>query len=94
MRLRYGYIIRCDEVVRDASGEIAELRCSYYPDSRSGEDTSGIKPRGVIHWVDAATSEVMETRLYDRLLSEPSAGGDEFEAGLESRLPASVGGAP
>jgi glutaminyl-tRNA synthetase len=53
VRLRYGYIIRCDEVVKDSAGSVVELRCSYVPESRSGADTSGLKPRGVIHWVDA-----------------------------------------
>src|SRR5690606_26057973 len=61
------YIIRCDEVVRDAAGNVAELRCSYVPESKSGADTSGLKPRGVIHWVDAARGARVRVRIYDRL---------------------------
>ena len=67
VRLRYAYIIRCDEVVTDADGEVAELRCAYLPDSRSGSDTSGVKPAGVIHWVAAHAAEPVRMRLYDRL---------------------------
>ena len=54
VRLRYAYIIRCDEVITDADGNVVELQCTYFPDSRSGSDTSGLKPNGVIHWVSAA----------------------------------------
>ena len=67
VRLRYAYIIRCDEVVTGADGEISELRCAYLPDSRSGSDTSGVKPAGVIHWVAAHAAEPVQLRLYDRL---------------------------
>lgn len=72
VRLRYAYIIRCDEVVKDASGEIVELRCTYFPDSRSGSDTSGLKPKGVVHWVSACAALPVRIRLYDRLFSEPN----------------------
>jgi glutaminyl-tRNA synthetase len=74
VRLRYGYIIRCDEVVKDASGRVLELRCSYVPESKSGEDTSGLKPKGVIHWVDATGGVPVRVRLYDRLFKVPSPG--------------------
>ena len=70
VRLRYGYIIICDEVVKDADGEIVELRCRYVPESKSGSDTSGLKPKGVIHWVDARTAVSASVRLYERLFSE------------------------
>ena len=53
VRLRNGFIIRCDEVIEDANGAVVELRCSYVPESKSGSDTSGLKPKGVIHWVSA-----------------------------------------
>ncbi len=72
VRLRFAYIIRCDEVVRDAHGEIAELVCSYVPESKSGSDTSGLKPNGVVHWVAAATAVPVEIRLYSRLFKVPS----------------------
>jgi glutaminyl-tRNA synthetase len=77
VRLKAAYIIRCDEVVKDASGEIAELRCSYYPDSRSGADTSGLKVKGTIHWVSAPHALEAEVRLYDRLFTDPSPDGHE-----------------
>ena len=57
VRLRYRYIIRCDEVVKDADGRVTELRCSYVPESRSGSDISGLKPKGVIHWVAAHAAQ-------------------------------------
>lgn len=71
VRLRNGYIIRCDEVIRDASGEITELRCSYDPDTRSGTGTSDRKVKGTIHWVSAAHAVPAEVRLYDRLFASP-----------------------
>ena len=70
VRLRYGYIIICDEIVKDAAGNIVELRCRYMPESKSGSDTSGLKPKGVIHWVDARTALPARVRLYERLFTE------------------------
>ena len=67
VRLRYAYIIRCDEVVIGADGEVSELLCTYLPDSKSGSDTSGVKPAGVIHWVAAHAAEPVQMRLYERL---------------------------
>jgi glutaminyl-tRNA synthetase len=71
VRLRYAYIIRCEEVVRDGAGNVQELVCSYVPESKSGSDTSGLKPSGVIHWVDAAAALPVRVRLYDRLFRVP-----------------------
>jgi glutaminyl-tRNA synthetase len=70
VRLKGAYIVRCDEVVKDAAGEISELRCSYVPESRSGNDTSGLMVKGTIHWVSAEQAVSAEVRLYDRLFSE------------------------
>lgn len=72
VRLRYAYIIRCDEVIKNASGEIVELRCSYDPETRSGGgEASQRKVKGTIHWVSASHALEVEVRLYDRLfLSE------------------------
>ncbi len=70
VRLRYGFIIRCDEVITDEQGEVVELRCTYFPESRSGSDTSGLKPKGVIHWVDAASAVPVQIRRYERLFLE------------------------
>ena len=70
VRLRYAYIIRCDEVVKDpATGAVLELRCSYDADTRSGSDRTGKKVQGTIHWVSAAHALEAELRLYDRLFS-------------------------
>ena len=72
VRLRNAYIIQCDEVVKDAQGEIIELHCSYVPNS-IGITPEGIgKPRGVIHWVSARHGIKAEVRLYDRLFTRPS----------------------
>ncbi len=72
VRLRYAYIIECEEVVKDAAGEVVELKCRYVPESRSGQDTSGIKTKGVIHWVDADRGVAARIRLYDRLFRVPA----------------------
>ncbi len=78
VRLRYGYIIRCDDVVTDAAGEVAELVCSYLPNSKSGSDQSGVKPAGVIHWVAAHAAKPAQLRLYDRLLKVRNANSENF----------------
>jgi len=67
VRLKSAYIIKCDEVIKDASGKISELRCTYIPESKSGHDTSGIKVKGTLHWVNAADAIPVEVREYDRL---------------------------
>jgi glutaminyl-tRNA synthetase len=70
VRLRWGYIIRCDEVVKDpATGVITELRCTYDPETRGGDAPAGRKVKGTIHWVSAAHALDAEVRLYDRLFS-------------------------
>jgi len=74
VRLRFAYIIRCDEVVKDESGEIIELRCSYDVDTRSGSGSSDRKVKGTIHWVSAEHALVAEVRLYDRLFTVPDPG--------------------
>jgi glutaminyl-tRNA synthetase len=78
VRLKYAYIIKCDEVVKDASGKITELRCTADLDSKTGGSTAGRKVKGTIHWVSAAHAVDTEVRLYDRLftVAEPDAEGD------------------
>jgi glutaminyl-tRNA synthetase len=71
VRLRFGYIIRCDEVVKDEQGNVVELRCSYDPETRSGTGTSDRKVKGTIHWVSAGHGIAAEVRLYDRLFTIP-----------------------
>jgi glutaminyl-tRNA synthetase len=67
VRLKGAYIIKCDEVIKDDAGKVSELRCSYIPESHSGNDTSGIKVKGTIHWVSIPHAVTAELRLYDRL---------------------------
>ena len=70
MRLRYSYVIRCDEVVKDASGKVVELKCSIDHDTL-GKNPEGRKVKGVIHWISAQHAVEAEVRLYDRLFTEP-----------------------
>ena len=78
VRLKYAYIIKCEEVVKDAAGDVVELRCSVDLESKSGGATSNRKVKGTIHWVSATHVIGAEVRLYDRLFTvpEPDAGGD------------------
>ncbi len=67
VRLKGAYIIQCDDYVKDAKGNITEIHCSYLPESKSGNDTSGINVKGTIHWVSVAHAKTAKIRLYDRL---------------------------
>lgn len=79
VRLKYGYIVTCTGYEKDANGEISLIKCKYYPESRSGQDTSGIKAKGTLSWVSAAESLTVEVRLYDRLFkSENPAAAENF----------------
>ncbi|MFL2526983.1 MAG: glutamine--tRNA ligase/YqeY domain fusion protein [Candidatus Azotimanducaceae bacterium] len=78
VRLRYGFIIQCDEVLHAENGELIELRCRYFPESRSGQDTSGLKPKGVIHWVSESGAEQIKVKKYDRLFNVPDPQADNF----------------
>ena len=77
VRLRYAYIIRCDEVIRDESGRVTELRCSLDPETRSGAASSDRKVKGTIHWVSATHSQAATVHLYDRLFTVPAPGASE-----------------
>ncbi len=81
VRLRYGYFITCQEVIKDAAGEIVELRCTYDPATRGGDSPDGRKVQGTIHWVSAARGLDCELRMYDRLFAvpDPEAGGDDVD---------------
>lgn len=73
VRLKSAYILQCDGYKTDPeTGEVMEIHCTYFPDSRSGSDTSGIKAKGVIHWVSVPHSRDAEVRLYDRLFTDPT----------------------
>jgi glutaminyl-tRNA synthetase len=83
VRLKYAYIIKCEEVVKDAAGHVVELRCTADLDSKTGGRNANRKVKGTLHWVSAAHALEAEVRLYDRLFSvpEPDAAGD-FKAFL------------
>ncbi|RMF20365.1 MAG: glutamine--tRNA ligase/YqeY domain fusion protein [Deltaproteobacteria bacterium] len=74
VRLRYAYLIRCQEVVRDERGEIVELRCTYDPATRGGDAPDGRKVRGTLHWVSAAHAVEAEVRLYEHLFTKEDLG--------------------
>jgi glutaminyl-tRNA synthetase len=76
VRLRYGYIVKCERVVKNTAGEITELRCTYDPATRSGSDDTGRKVKGTIHWVSAEHAIRAPVRLYDRLFVAPFPGDD------------------
>lgn len=77
VRLRHAYIIKCNEVIKDKNGEVVELRCSYYPNSKSGEDNSGVKVKSAIQWVSAEHAKQVEVRKYDRLYNIENPDGPE-----------------
>lgn len=89
VRLRYAYIIRCDEVIKNAAGEVIELHCSYDPATKSGMPDANRKVKGTIHWVSCDKSLPAEVRLYDRLFSvaRPGSGDIDF---LEHLNPGSL----
>jgi len=89
VRLRYAYIIKCDEVIKDASGKVVELKCSYDPETKSGTGPAAErKVKGTIHWVSASTGQCAEVRLYDRLfLSESPEESPEGKTFLDNINP-------
>jgi len=84
VRLKYAYIIKCDQVVKDANGNVTELHCTADLDSKTGGATAGRKVKGTIHWVSAAHAIDAECRLYDRLFTEaePEKDGRDFKSVL------------
>ncbi len=89
VRLRYSYVIRCDEVVKDADGRVVELRCAIDP-ATLGRNPVGRKVKGVIHWVSAAHAVAIEARLYDRLFLDPIPDGHKGRDFLEFLNPHSL----
>ncbi|MGY3054878.1 glutaminyl-tRNA synthetase [Pedobacter sp. UYEF25] len=77
VRLKSAYIVRCDDFKKDAVGNVTEIYCTYFPDSKSGSDTSGINVKGTIHWVSAAHAITAEVRLYDRLFTSETPDDEE-----------------
>ena len=84
VRLKHGYIIKCKEIIKDDMGNIVEIKAEYFPESKSGSDTSGIKVKSAIQWVSAAEAKEVEVRLYDRLFSS------EIPEGVEDLNPHSL----
>ncbi|HEY5691589.1 MAG TPA: glutamine--tRNA ligase/YqeY domain fusion protein [Cyclobacteriaceae bacterium] len=80
VRLKSAYIIQCEEVIKNEIGDVTELRCKYFPESKSGSDASGLKVKGVIHWVSVKHAISTEVRLYDRLFNTADLGAidDDF----------------
>jgi glutaminyl-tRNA synthetase len=81
-RLKSAYIVECKDFKKDADGKITEVYCEYIPESKSGQDTSGINVKGTIHWIDAHQSSEAEVRLYDRLFNteDPSSEEGDFKS--------------
>jgi len=79
VRLRYGYFIKCEEVVKNEKGEVVELRCTYDPNTRGGFAPDGRKVKATIHWVSARHALDAEARLYDRLFTVPNPLGEDEE---------------
>ena len=77
VRLKYAYIITTEEVIKDEDGNITEIKVRYHKDSKSGEDTSGIKVKSAIQWVEASSAKRVEVRVYDRLFKSESPEGLE-----------------
>jgi glutaminyl-tRNA synthetase len=104
VRLRYAYFITCREVVKNADGEVTELRCTYDPETRGGDAPDGRKVKATLHWVSAAHAIDAEVRLYDRLFksADPGAGGnflddinpDSLEVVAQAKLEPSLAGLP
>jgi glutaminyl-tRNA synthetase len=103
VRLRYAYILKCERVVKDAAGEVVELRCTIDAESLNGA-TAARRVKGTLHWVSAAHARDAEVRLYDRLFLSPDPGADGDDpladlnpASLEivrGKIEPSVAGAP
>jgi glutaminyl-tRNA synthetase len=80
-RLKSAYIVRCDDFVKDENGIVTEIHCTYFPDSKSGNDTSGLKVKGTMHWISCKHAKTAEIRLYDRLFNaeQPDAEEGDFK---------------
>ena len=79
VRLKSAYIIQCNEVIKNADGSVAEVHCTYLPESKSGGDTSGLKVQGTLHWVSVKHAVPVELRLYDRLFKVEDPSNEEHD---------------
>ena len=82
VRLRYAYFIKCTDMVKNAAGEITELRCTYDPATKGGNAPDGRKVKATMHWLPAAQSRPAEIRIYNQLFAKPSPDADNFAADL------------
>ena len=90
VRLRYGYIIKCESVIKDENGEITEIHCTYDPETKTGMSQAARKVKGTIHWVSAKHCFDAEIRLYDRLFSDDNPDGHKDKNFLEFINPDSL----
>ena len=90
VRLKGAYIIHCEDFVKDENGAVTEVHCTYYPESRSGSDTSGVKSKGVMHFVSQKEAVPVEIRLYDRLFNVEAPLADEEKDFTELMNPDSL----
>ncbi|QNR84045.1 glutamine--tRNA ligase/YqeY domain fusion protein [Pedobacter riviphilus] len=77
VRLKFAYIVKCEDFVKDENGNVTEIHCTYIPESKSGNDTSGVNVKGTIHWVSVAHAKTAEIRLYDRLFTSETPDAEE-----------------
>jgi glutaminyl-tRNA synthetase len=77
VRLKFAYIVKCEDFVKDENGNVTEIRCTYIPESKSGNDTSGVHVKGTIHWVSTQHAKTAEIRLYDRLFTSETPDAEE-----------------
>jgi glutaminyl-tRNA synthetase len=82
VRLRYAFFVTCREAIKDASGEVVELRCTYDPETRGGNAPDGRKVKATLHWIDASSAVNAEVRLYDHLFANPAPTAATYEADL------------
>lgn len=90
VRLKYAYILNCEKYITDDAGKVTEVHCSYYPNTKSGEDNSGIKAKGTLHWVAAEGSVPAKVNLYENLFTDPTPDGHEDKDYLEFINPDSL----
>jgi len=95
VRLRAAYFVTCQDIVKDATGRVVELRCTYDPETRGGDAPDGRRPKATLHWVSAAHAVPAEIRLYDHLYArpDPGAGGDllaDLNPGSETVVPGAL----
>lgn len=91
VRLKNAYILHCEDFVKDPeTGEVTEVHCTYYPDSKSGEDTSGVKAKGTLHWVSIPHAKPAEVRLYNTLFTDPEPLSDPEQDFMELLNPESM----